>query len=108
MLLGEDAADGAQPPLVLDSFEVRAAGDHGGSLHVALAAPDCVGFLAALMRRFAYFSLFAVELRLDTRGGRVDDQFWLRAGAYRRPAPATGSALRSALGGLVAKEHGAH
>jgi hypothetical protein len=103
----EDADDSARLPPALASCDVHAAVEHGGSLHVEVTAPDCVGFLAGLMRRFAYFSLFPVELRLDTRSGRVDDQFWLRAGAYRRPSPATGPALRSSLRGLLRAELGA-
>jgi UTP:GlnB (protein PII) uridylyltransferase len=82
---------------------VRAVAEHGGSLLVAVRAPDCVGLLATLMRRFACFSLFAVELRIDTRDGVADDAFWLRAGGHRRPAPATGPALRAALGHLLPK-----
>lgn len=100
-LLAEDGDASARATIALEECAVLAVPEHGGSFHVVVRGRDCVGFLAALMRRFAYFSLFAVELRLDTRDGLADDQFWLRAGGCRRPATATEPALRSALRGLV-------
>jgi UTP:GlnB (protein PII) uridylyltransferase len=45
---------------------------------------DSVGFLVALLKTFAFFSLFPAEVHIDTPGGRVHDRFWLKGLAARR------------------------
>jgi len=100
-LAREDAHEGFATPLRIDRFAVVPALEHGGSLHLSVGAADAVGFLAALLRRLAYLSLFPVEMRLETQGDRVADELWLRAGGSRRPSRAKREVLSRALGMLV-------
>jgi hypothetical protein len=100
-LARQEAREGFSTPLRLARFALHPALEHGGSLRLSVAARDRVGFLAALLRRLAYFSLFPVEMRLDTRGASVADELWLRAGGDRPPSTTTREALARALGALV-------
>ena len=95
-----DSGAGFATPIELDHFALHTSLDHGGTLQLAIGAADTVGFLSALLRRLAYFALFPVDLRLETRDLRVADEFWLRAGGSRAPSRATESALRRALQAL--------
>lgn len=103
-LLREDAGAAFGVALALDHFGLESALEHGGSLRVEIRAEDRIGFLAALLRRFAFFSLFPIELRLDTRHDRVVDEFFLRAGGDRAPSRAVADALGHALRALTARE----
>ncbi len=96
-LAREEAREGFATPLRLERFELESVLDHDGSLRLAVAAEDRVGFLAALLRRLAYFSLFPVELRLETRGHHLLDELWLRSGGHRPPSSTTREALARVL-----------
>ena len=96
-LAATDAGEGFATPLRLIGFKLETAVDRGGCLMVGVSAYDTVGFLAALLRRLAYFSLFPIELRLETRDGRVDDRLWLRGAGDRAPSLRAQQALRRAL-----------
>lgn len=85
----------------LAGFRLARSPAHGGSLRLEVEAADHVGFLAALLRRLAYFSLFPVELRLDTLDGAVRDHFWLRGAGSSEPRPSTEAALAASLQALV-------
>jgi len=92
-----DAGRGFANPLRLDAYELSQVEAHDGSLLLTLSAPDGVGFLAGLLRRLAYFALFPVELRLETRDERVADDLWLRGAGGRVPSARARSALERAL-----------
>jgi hypothetical protein len=96
-----DSGAGFAAPIELDHFALLPSLEHGGTLQLRLEAADTMGFLAALLRRLAYFALFPVEMRLETRSGRIADEFWLCAGGSRAPSPATADALRAVLRSLV-------
>ena len=96
-----DSGAGFATSIELDHFALLPSLEHGGTLQLRLEAADTVGFLAALLRRLAYFALFPVEMRLETRSGRIADEFWLCAGGSRAPSPATADALRAVLRSLV-------
>lgn len=100
-LARQEAGEGFSTPLRLERFSLHSALEHGSSLRLEVAARDRVGFLAALLRRLAYFSLFPVEMRLDTHGASVADELWLRAGGDRPPSTTTREALARALAALV-------
>jgi hypothetical protein len=100
-LARHDAREGFSTPLRIGRFALHPALEHDGSLQLVVSAQDRIGFLAALLRRLAYFSLFPVEMRLDTRGDRVTDELWLRAGGDRPPSTTTREALAHALGALL-------
>jgi hypothetical protein len=96
-----DSGAGFATPIQLDHFALHTALDHGGTLQLRIGAADAVGFLAALLRRLAYFALFPVELKLETQEARIADELWLAAGGSRVPSVATADALRSAMQALV-------
>lgn len=98
-----DSGAGFATPIELDHFALHASLDHGGTLQLQIGAADAVGFLAALLRRLAYFALFPVELKLETQDTRIADELWLAAGGSRAPSTATVDALRSAMQALVRK-----
>jgi hypothetical protein len=92
-----DAGRGFATPLRLHAYELDASDAHGGSLRLAVSAPDCVGFLAGLLRRLAYFALFPVALRLETQQGGISDELWLRGAGQRVPSANARAALGRAL-----------
>jgi hypothetical protein len=96
-LAATDSGEGFATPLRLFGFTLEASTERGGCLVVSVSAQDTVGFLAALLRRLAYFSLFPIELRLETRAGRVSDELWLRGAGDRMPSLRAQEALRRAL-----------
>jgi hypothetical protein len=64
----------------------RPAGDSRVGLSVQ--APDHIGFLAALLTPLAMFSLFPVEMKIDTVRGMAHDRFHLRSTAGGAPSDA--------------------
>jgi hypothetical protein len=85
--------------IVIDTFVLtRTATD----LVVDLEAVDALGFLDRLMRVFALYGLFPRELKLETRGQRVRDQFRLQGLGGQLPSlqvcEAVGLRLRALAG----------
>lgn len=102
-LAATDAGEGFATPLRLVDFSIDWGKQRGGCLVIGVSALDTVGFLAALLRRLSYFSLFPVEMLLETRGDRIDDRLWLRGAGDRAPSARAHEALRRAL--AVHKAH---
>lgn len=100
-MLGAETGAGFTTPIVLLAYRLEASIARGGCLVLDVEGEDRVGFLAALLRRLAYYSLFPVELRLRTSGGRVCDRLWLRGGGSCAPLPRTEKALAASLDALV-------
>jgi hypothetical protein len=103
-LLVAEARAGFATPIRLVRYSLERSESHGGSLALEVAGLDELGFLAALMRRLAYFSLFPVELQLETVGPRVRDRLWLRGAGGRRPSPRAERALRASLDAHVSSQ----
>jgi len=103
LLSARDRA-GFTTPIVLERFSLTRSETRGGCLALAVEGEDRVGFLAALLRRLAFFALFPVELQLDTLGMQVSDRLWLRAGGGRAPRAETADALAASLTALVRKD----
>lgn len=77
--------------------------EHGGSLRLEIVeAPDCVGFLAALLWKLKQQQLSPVAFHVDTRDGKVFDTLWLKAAESRQPSNEDADALRRHLDSLVA------
>jgi hypothetical protein len=100
-LLETDAGAGFTTPIALLASRVGSSPRHGGCLTLAIEGEDRVGFLAALLRRLAYLSLFPVELELETRGGVAADLLWLRGAGGRQPCAGAARSLAASLGALV-------
>jgi hypothetical protein len=105
-MLETDAGAGFATPLPLVGFALAPSPSRGGCLRLDVAGEDGVGFLAALLRRLAFHSLFPVELGLDTVGGQARDRLWLRGAGGTRPLPRAQLALRASLEALVRVRRG--
>lgn len=92
-----DHADGES--VVIDTFVLTRTATE---LVVDLEAVDSLGFLDRLLRVFALYGLFPRELKLETRGQRVRDQFRLQGLAGQLPSlqvcEAVGLRLRALAG----------
>jgi hypothetical protein len=88
------AADPAAVPLHLDSYTLE---QREGSLFVEVKGADSVGFLVALLKTFAFFSLFPAEVQIDTPGGRVHDRFWLKGVGGIAPSESSRQGLQIEL-----------
>jgi hypothetical protein len=88
------AADPAAVPIHLDSYSLEMRSD---SLFVEVKGADSVGFLVALLKTFAFFSLFPAEVHIDTPGGRVHDRFWLKGVGGLAPSESSRQGLQIEL-----------
>ncbi len=88
---------GARVPIALASHELRVSGAHGGCIQLGVEGPDQVGFLGALLKRFAFLALFPEEMTVDTREGRVQDVFWLKGVGRTVPSDESRGALGRVL-----------
>lgn len=88
------AADPAAAPIRLDACRLEQRGD---ALFVEVEGPDSVGFLKALLKTFAFFSLFPAEVHIDTPGGRVHDRFWLKGVGGLAPSESSRQGLQIEL-----------
>lgn len=87
-------ANPAAVPLHLDSYTLEQRGD---TLFVEVKGADNVGFLVALLKTFAFFSLFPAEVHIDTPGGRVHDRFWLKGVGGLAPSESSRQGLQIEL-----------
>ncbi|MGC3996835.1 MAG: hypothetical protein QM767_04595 [Anaeromyxobacter sp.] len=67
------------------------------ALFVEVEARDEVGFLDRVLRIFATYGLFPIELRLETSERRVRDTFLLTSVGGEQPSAAVVEALRAVL-----------
>ena len=89
---GEKSVDAAA--IQLEDVAVRPGED---ALFVEIKGEDSVGFLMALLKTFAFCSLYPAEVSIDTPHGRVHDRFWLKGLGGSAPSPALGEGLRLEL-----------
>jgi hypothetical protein len=82
--------------------ELSASLDGNGSLRVDVKGADQSGFLMAILRNFAFLSLFPAELEVKTLAGRVHDRFWLRGIAGAALSAEAVQAVNDKLRGFVA------
>jgi hypothetical protein len=97
----------ARVPITIDRYELCTSAGHGGCIEVLVEGPDQVGFLGALLKRFAFLALFPEEMSVDTRNGRVHDVFWLKSIGRTVPSDEVRSALSRVMRRLDAGEPGA-
>lgn len=88
------AVDISTVPIRLDSYTLEHQGD---ALFVEVKAADSVGFLVALLKTFAFFSLFPAGVQIDTPGGRVHDRFWLKGVGGMAPSESSRQGLQIEL-----------
>jgi hypothetical protein len=91
----------SRAPIELSDYTLLESGAHGGSLFLELRGPDRLGFLGGVLERLAFLSLAPVEMRIETRGGGVHDQFWLRTREGGVPRPRARKLLAEVLDGRL-------
>jgi UTP:GlnB (protein PII) uridylyltransferase len=96
-------ADDAVPSTTLriDSYRLIDSRDYGGSLMLALEAPDTLGLLGALLASLAALALFPIEVHIETRAGRAYDSLWIGAAAGTTPSAQARDALDRMLANSV-------
>jgi hypothetical protein len=85
----------------LDSARLERTPENGGSLLLALEAPDSLGLLGAVLGTAAKLGAFPLEMHIDTRAGRADDRIWFADKLGRMPTAEVEAAFRAWLEGLV-------
>lgn len=99
---GQAPAHADESSVVIDAFVLTRTATE---LVVDVEAVDALGFLDRLLRVFALYGLFPRELKLETRGQRVRDQFRLQGMGGQLPSlqvcEAVGLRLRALSGGHV-------
>jgi hypothetical protein len=95
-----DEAEAAN--LVLDGFTLTRTADE---LVVDVEAVDRLGFLDTILRVFAFYSLFPRELRIETRGQKVRDQFRLQSLGGTAPSLQVCEAVGLKLRDLAGPQH---
>jgi UTP:GlnB (protein PII) uridylyltransferase len=83
--------------LALTRYALVQTDDHGGTLKLSFEAPDAVGLLGALLTALSDFSVYPVEMHVETRGGRAEDSLWLSAIDGGLPRPESEQAIRALL-----------
>ena len=91
------AAARSEAPRVIPTLEAARVTDEGDTLLVEVHGVDQLGFLAGLLKRFAFYSLFPVELEVETAGGRIADRIRLKGMGGTRPSSQATEALRKGL-----------
>lgn len=71
------AAASAPANLCIDSYILRPTNELGGSLYLEIRGKDQLGFLGSLLGKLSFYSLFPVQMEIETEGGRILDRFWL-------------------------------
>lgn len=85
--LAEAGAPNACEPLRLTDYTIEATSAHGGALHLTVDAEDSLGLLGSLLSQLAMLFLFPVEMHIETRAGRAQDEFWLGTVGATSPGP---------------------
>lgn len=85
----------------LDGFTMREPGGSDESLYLEVRAADQKGFLAALLNRLAFFSLFPEEMSIETSANRIHDRLWLKSPGGQSPSAEVVAVLRKSLASRV-------
>jgi hypothetical protein len=97
--LAQSRLDSAPPTdISLDEFvlddDLR---KHGGALYLEVKAKDQLGFLAALLSRCAFYTLFPEAMIIETVDGKIFDRFWIKGVAGQAPSDMATKMLRQKL-----------
>jgi len=99
---GKPPAEAQAANLDLDHFTLTRTDDE---LIVDIEAVDRLGFLDCILRVFAFYSLFPRELRIETRGQKVRDQFRLQGIGGTAPSLQVCEAVGLRLRDLAGPQH---
>jgi hypothetical protein len=105
LLVTKEIGEGTLPPIRISRYLLtRPMGD--APLVLTVEAPDQIGFLAQLLGELSFFSLFPVEMRIETVHGVVRDRVHLRSVAGTAPSEEALDAVKRGLDRLVAPASG--
>ncbi len=76
---------------------------HDDALYLEIRAGDQLGFLGALLGRFAYYTLFPEAMIIETENGRIYDRFWIKGVGGQTPSPISLNALKKKLDSFLVK-----
>jgi hypothetical protein len=100
-LVAADAPESG--PLELERYQLAVSTAHGGTLQLTIEASDTLGLLGSLLAQLAKLGLYPIEMHIETRNGRAEDQLWLYTDQAPRPSSEQQSALEQVLDAAVAK-----
>ena len=83
--------------LVLTDYQLERSGKHDGSLYLEAVGPDRIGCLSSLLNRFSLFSLFPIEMLVETQGKQIFDRFWLKGLGGSLPSEEATAALQGKI-----------
>lgn len=89
------------PAINLHAYRLELCSRHGGSLEVEISGTDSIGFLAGILRQFSFYSLFPVEMELETRGKLAHDRFWLKCIGNVSPLAEDVACIKNRLKGMT-------
>lgn len=87
--------------LVLHDYVLERSRNVEGTLYAEVSGPDRIGFLVSILKIFSFYSLFPVEMLVETEGGRVFDRFWLKGIGGSVPTPESCRLLKESLDALL-------
>lgn len=90
----------------LDEFVLGDPQEHNGALYLEVKAQDQIGFLGALLNRFAFYSLFPESMIIETLKGRIFDRFWIKGVGGQTPSDSAIITLKKKLEGYLSKKSG--
>lgn len=98
------AADApASGPLEIERYELVSSAAHGGTLQLTIEAADTLGLLGSLLLQLEKLDLYPIEMHIETRNGRAEDQLWLYTDRAPRPTDSQLKALETVLDESLAK-----
>jgi hypothetical protein len=89
------------PSISLAEYRLEVSPRHNGSLYAMIVGADKTGFLVGILRQLSYFSLFPVEMKLETQGLTASDHFWLKRIGNLPPGAEDIANIQESLFGLV-------
>lgn len=95
------AAAHSEAPGTTPALERARVTEEGDALLIEVSGVDQIGFLAGLLKRFAFFSLFPVELEVATENGVIADRIRLKGIGGTRPSAQATEVLRKGLQDLT-------
>jgi hypothetical protein len=103
LAIAQDSSDVTVPvDIALDEFvlddDLR---KYDGAIYLAVRAKDQIGFLAALLSRCSFYTLFPETMLIETLGSKIFDRFWIKGLSGQAPSKAAINLLRKKLEGYA-------
>ncbi|QEM67198.1 hypothetical protein FO488_02830 [Geobacter sp. FeAm09] len=100
-IFGKPADYKSAPTISLKDYHLEVSPRHGGSLYARIVGADKIGFLVGILRQLSFFSLFPVEMKLETEGLTASDHFWLKRIGNVQPTSEDIANIQESLFGLL-------